>query len=143
MLRHGAALESLLAAQLAAVPPAAWAAVSAQLLAQLPGARGAARRLLAALLRAVAAAAPSLVLYPAVVEVRAADAAAAAAAGTDDGDVGEEGTSASPSPAASMVPELRALLADLGRSRPGLLAGVQVRACERVCMYTSTCMFVV
>eukprot|EP00198_Chlamydomonas_reinhardtii_P004149 XP_001693485.1 phosphatidylinositol 3-kinase-related protein kinase [Chlamydomonas reinhardtii] len=132
VLRHGAALESLLAAQLAAVPPAAWAAVSAQLLAQLPGARGAARRLLAALLRAVAAAAPSLVLYPAVVEVRAADAAAAAAAGTDDGDVGEEGTSASPSPAASMVPELRALLADLGRSRPGLLAGVQTLVGEMV-----------
>ncbi|GFR47474.1 hypothetical protein Agub_g9203, partial [Astrephomene gubernaculifera] len=132
VVRHAGPIEQLLATQMAAVPPLAWSAVTPQLLAQLPGATGASRRLLAALLHAVGRAAPSLVLYPAVVEVRAADAVAAATPTASVGDV-EGGVSASGVPsstAGSMVPELRALLAGLGRSRPGLLAGVEVLVAE-------------
>ncbi len=113
--RYGGPLEAQLAPQLAAVPPLAWASVVPQLLAKLPGAVGASRRLLAALLRAVGQAAPSLVLYPAMAEVRAADIAAAAAAGAEG--AGGECTS---------VPELRQLLRELGSARPGLLSGVGV-----------------
>ncbi|KAG2500586.1 hypothetical protein HYH03_001354 [Edaphochlamys debaryana] len=123
VVRHSGPIEGLLASQLASVPPGAWAAVTPQLLAQLPGAGGATRRLLAALLRAVGAAAPSTVLYPAVVEVRAADAAAAAGAAAEDGPDSGSGSG-------SMVPELRALLADLGRARPGLLSGVELLVSE-------------
>ncbi|GLC49196.1 hypothetical protein PLESTB_000192700 [Pleodorina starrii] len=145
VVRHAAPLERLLEVQLAAVPPPAWAAITPQLLAQLPGASGAARRLLAQLLHTVGRAAPSLVLYPAVVEVRAADAAAAAAAtaaAAGGGDVAaaesssvekrhrSDGTSVDRGGCSSMVPELRALLLDLGRSRPGLLPGVEVLVAE-------------
>ncbi|GIL75399.1 hypothetical protein Vretifemale_5200, partial [Volvox reticuliferus] len=139
-MRHAAPIEQLLEVQLMAVPPPAWFAITPQLLAQLPGSSGAARRLLGLLLHAVGRAAPSLVLYPAVIEMRTADAAAAVAAAgggaaiirSDGNDADGSGTdpSVTATGCASMIPELRALLADLGRSRPRLLADVEVLVAE-------------
>ncbi|GLI61976.1 hypothetical protein VaNZ11_004542, partial [Volvox africanus] len=133
-VRHAAPIEQLLEVQLTAVPPPAWFAITPQLLAQLPGSSGAARRLLGLLLHAVGRAAPSLVLYPAVIEMRTADAATAVAAiipgDGNDADSSRTQPSATGTSCASMVPELRALLADLGRSCPRLLADVEVLVAE-------------
>ncbi|KXZ49313.1 PI3kinase-like protein [Gonium pectorale] len=128
VVRHSSAIEPLLTEQLPTVPPLVWAAVAPQLLAQLPGASGAARRLLGAALAAVGRAAPSLVLYPIVVEVRAADSAAASAAATASSGAADGSAAAATAALAvdAVVPELRALLSELGRSRPGLLAGMEL-----------------
>jgi hypothetical protein len=74
VLRHGAALGAPLRAALGAAPAAAWQALAPQLLAAALGHRAAETRGLAALLlRGLAAAAPCAVLYPCIVELRAAE----------------------------------------------------------------------